>query len=102
MRDGVLRFPKAMHFSQGIRVLGRKLYTIHTFGGMDGLFEFDLPDELSDAVQQPARVWQIAETGMHLEGFDFIPGKPNQIWHAQSDHVDRYELAEIAAAGRAD
>lgn len=32
---------------------------------------------------------------MHLGGFDFIPGKPHQIWHAQGKQVDRYELAEI-------
>lgn len=94
-RDGVLRYPKAMHFSQGIRVVGHKLFTIHTFGGMDGLFEFDIPDRLTDEIQQPTRVWRIAETAMHLEGFDFVPDEPNRIWHAQGKQVDRYELTDM-------
>jgi len=97
VRDGVFRYPKAMHFSQGIRVVGGKLYTIHTFGTMDGLFEFDIPDKLTDVVNQPARVWEIQETKMHLEGFDFVPGHPNQIWHAQGKQVDRYELEGLPA-----
>ena len=96
-RDGVFRYPAEMHFSQGVRVVGRKLYSIHTFGSMDGLFEFDIPDILTDEPQQPARVWQIAEPVMHLEGFDFIPHKRNQIWHAQRSQVDRYELIGIDA-----
>lgn len=94
VRDGVLRYPKAMHFSQGIRVVGGKLYSIHTFGSLDGLFEFAIPEKLTDAVQQPNRVWEIAESQMHLEGFDFVPGQPNQIWHAQGKQVDLYELSE--------
>ncbi len=92
VRAGVLRYPKPMHFSQGIRVVGKKLYSIHTFGEMKGLFEFDLPETLTAAIQQPTRVWKIQETTMHLEGFDFIPGRPNEIWHAQGKQVDRYEL----------
>ena len=98
VRDGVFRYPAPMHFSQGIRIVGQKLYTIHTFGNMDGLFEFDLPEELTGEVQHPTRVWRIEETKMHLEGFDFIPDNPNQIWHAQGQQVDRYELAEIVLA----
>lgn len=94
-REGVFRYPPAMHFSQGLRIVGRKLYTIHTFGSMDGLFEFDLPETLSDKLQNPTRVWEITETRMHLEGFDFIPGKPGQIWHAQGTYVDRYQLREL-------
>ena len=96
-RNGVFRYPRAMHFSQGIRIVEGKLFTIHTFGSMDGLFEFDLPEELTDEPQQPTRVWNIAEPRMHLEGFDFVPGQPNQIWHAQGSQVDRYELHEIAS-----
>ncbi|QDV49444.1 hypothetical protein [Gimesia fumaroli] len=92
VRVGTFRYPKEMHFSQGVRVVGNKLYTIHTFGSMDGLFEFDIPDELTDAVNHPTRVWPIQETKMHLEGFDFLPSVPNQIWHAQGKQVDRYEL----------
>ena len=91
-RDGILRYPKPMHFSQGIRVVGNKLYTIHTFGNMDGLFEFDIPKKLTDTIQQPTRVWPIQETKMHLEGFAFVPGKANQLWHAQGKQVDLYEL----------
>lgn len=75
-----------------LRVVGKKLYSIHTFGEMKGLFEFDLPDTLTAAIQQPTRFWKIQETSMHLEGFDFIPGRPNEIWHAQGKQVDRYEL----------
>ena len=92
VRDGVFRYPKAMHFSQGIRIVKGKLYSIHTFGDMDGLFEFEIPEKLTDAVNRPTRVWRIQETKTHLEGFDFVPGHPNQIWHAQGRQVDRYEL----------
>ena len=59
---------------------------------MDGLFQFEIPDTLSDAVNFPIRVWDIQETQGHLEGFDFVPGHPNQIWHAQFSQVDRYIL----------
>ena len=93
-RDGVFRYPEAMHFSQGIRIVGRKLYSIHTFGSMDGLFEFDIPDKLTDQRRHPRRVWHIAEPVMHLEGFDFAPGTANEIWHAQGSEVDRYRLME--------
>jgi glycosyl hydrolase family 10 len=97
VRDGIFRYPKEMHFSQGIRVVGDKLYTIHTFGSMDGLYEFEIPKQLTAAVNQPMRVWTIQETRMHLEGFDFIPGKPNQIWHCQGGWVDRYELQGLTS-----
>ena len=89
---GVLRYPPEMSFSQGVRVRGKKLYTTHTFGSMDGLFEFDIPDKLTDDVVQPVRVWPIPETVTHLEGFDFIPGTKDEIWHAQNTQVDRYRL----------
>ncbi len=92
IRDGIFRYPSPMHFSQGIRIVGNKLYTIHTFGEMDGLFEFDIPGKLTENVNQPTRVWEIRETRMHLEGFDFVPGTTGQIWHAQGQWVDRYQL----------
>ena len=92
VHDGVLRYPRAMHFSQGIRVVGRKLYTIHTFGTMKGLFEFRIPDRLTEEVRYATRVWPIQETRMHLEGFDFVPGRADRIWHAQGNQVDLYEL----------
>jgi hypothetical protein len=92
VRDGVLRYPKVMHFSQGVRVVGDKLYSVHTFGTMDGLFEFRLPEKLTEEVQQPVRVWRLAESVMHLEGFDFVPGSTNEIWHAQGRQVDRVRL----------
>ena len=57
-----------------------------------GLFEFDLPKKLTDAINQPTRVWPIQETKMHLEGFAFVPDKPNQLWHSQGKQVDLYEL----------
>jgi len=95
VRDGVLRYPKEMHFSQGIRVRGRKLYSMHTFGSMDGLFQFELPESLGNGVLYPSRVWQIKESQTHLEGFDFVPGQNAQIWHAQGKQVDRYELSGI-------
>ena len=93
VRDGVFRYPAGMHFSQGVRVVGKKLYSIHTFGDLDGLFEFDVPDDLTNEPQLPTRVWHIAENGMHLEGFDFVPGTTHQIWHAQGGQVDHYELS---------
>lgn len=92
VRVGIFRYPAPMHFSQGIRIVGNKLYTIHTFGEMDGLFEFDIPKELTEKVNFPTRVWEIQETHMHLEGFDFVPGTKDQIWHAQGRWVDRYVL----------
>ena len=99
-RNGVFRYPKPMHFSQGIRVVGKKMYTIHTFGTMDGLFEFDIPAKLTDATRRPTRVWPIQETKMHLEGFDFVPGQPNKLWHAQGKQVDLYELKGMPAKQR--
>jgi len=93
--DGIFRYPKAMHFSQGIRVVGDKLYSIHTFGSRDGLFEFDIPAELTDSPMEPKRVWSIEEKHSHLEGFDFLPEKPNEIWHAQGKHVHRYLLDSV-------
>ncbi len=92
VHSGTFRYPKAMHFSQGIRVVESKLYTIHTFGTLDGLFEFDIPDPLTETVNKPTQVWEIQETRMHLEGFDFLPESPNQIWHAQGTQIDRYRL----------
>ena len=99
VRDGVLRYPPEMSFSQGVRIRGNKLYTIHTFGSMDGLFEFELPSCLTAEVQRPTRVRPIQETVMHLEGFDFVPGTKNQIWHAQGSQVDRYRLDGLDAGG---
>ncbi len=92
VHTGALRYPKEMHFSQGIRVIDNKLYTIHTFGKMDGLFEFDLPETLTNKEVKPVRSWPIQETVSHLEGFDFLPGKPFEIWHAQGSFVDHYRL----------
>ena len=97
IRDGVLQYPEEMHFSQVIRVVGHELYSIHTFGTMDGLFEFDLPRQLTAALIEPIRRWKVEETQMHLEGFDFVPGHPDQIWHAQGSQVDRYELNGLFA-----
>lgn len=93
--DGVFRYPREMHFSQGIRVRAGRLYSIHTFGSMDGLFEFLIPEQLTDQINVPVRVWDVQETHMHLEGFDFVPGHPDQIWHAQGVGVDRYVLEGI-------
>ena len=93
VRDGIFRYPKAMSFSQGLRIRDGKLYSIHTFGSMDGLYEFNLPKTLTEAEQQPTRVWELAENRTHLEGFDFIPEKPMQIWHSQGAQVDRYQLS---------
>lgn len=100
VHDGILRYPAQMHFSQGIRIVGTKLYSIHTFGEMDGLFEFELPAQLTDSVVVPNRVWAIQETQTHLEGFDFIPGTIDQIWHAQGESVDRYQLDGLSSAPR--
>ena len=99
VREGIFRYPPEMHFSQGIRVIGGKLYTIHTFGERNGLFQFDVPAVLNDAVNQPTRRWNIQETRMHLEGFDCIPGTKDQIWHAQGSQVDRYRLDGLDEGG---
>ena len=94
---GIVRYPQAMSFSQGLRIVGDRLYSIHTFGGMDGLFEFQMSELSLDGkkVNRPTRVWPVAETKMHLEGFDFIPGCPDQIFHAQGSQVDRWRLMNI-------
>jgi len=94
VRAGVFRYPGDMHFSQGIRVVENRLYSIHTFGSMDGLFEFVIPDELSENVVKPVKVWRIPEDYSHAEGFDFVPGKHDEIWHAQYKHIDRIKLTK--------
>ena len=94
VRAGVFRYPGDMHFSQGIRVVGNRLYSIHTFGSMDGLFEFVIPDELSENIVKPVKVWRIPEDYSHAEGFDFVPGKHDEIWHAQYKHIDRIKLTK--------
>lgn len=95
VRDAVFRYPRPMHFSQGIRIRGGMLYSIHTFGDMDGLFEFDLEQFRPGKVNFPRRVWPVAENRMHLEGFDFVPGRPSEIFHAQGSQVDRWRLKGI-------
>jgi len=82
--DGILRYPSAMSFAQGLRILGDKLYTIHAFDSMDGLFEFGISDSLTEIIQQRTRVWPIQENVLHLEGFEFIAGTQDEIWRAQS------------------
>ena len=65
-------------------------------GGRGEIVEGDggvLSEMLSETEQQPTRVWEIAENRTHLEGFDFVPGKPMQIWHSQGRQVDRYQLS---------
>ncbi len=90
--SGTLRYPKKMHFSQGIRIKGSLMYSIHTFGSMDGLFEFTIPEELSETPVTPNKVWKIPELYTHSEGFEFVPGTDNEIWHAQSSAVERIRL----------
>ncbi|MEC9096938.1 MAG: hypothetical protein VX776_09915, partial [Planctomycetota bacterium] len=89
---GTLRYPKGMHFSQGIRIEDGRLYSIHTFGSLDGLFEFSIPESLNESPVQPTRVWKIPELYTHAEGFAFLPGTVDEIWHAQSKHVERIKL----------
>jgi len=98
VRDGIFRYQPELHFSQGIRVVGNKLYSIHCFDTMKGLFEFDIPEELTEQLNYPTRMWNVEATGLHLEGFDFVPGRPSEIWEAQFSHVDFYELEGLAAS----
>ena len=79
-------------------MVGHKLYSIHCFGAMKGLFEFEVSEELTERINYPVRVWNVETTWAHLEGFDFIPGCPNQIWEAQHDHVDRYVLEGLGGS----
>lgn len=99
-RIAVYRYPKALHFSQGLQVRDGWLYSIHTFGNRDGLFAFHIADLQADAENEPRHIWPIAESATHLEGFAFAPDKPNQIWHAQGSQVDRWELLELPPATR--
>ena len=96
VRDAIFRYPGAMHFSQGLVIQNKRLYSIHTFGNMDGLYEFDLASLKTDGENKPRRSWAIAESTMHLEGFDFLPGKTDEIWHAQGQQVDHWKLAGLA------
>ena len=92
LHTGTLRYPKEMHFSQGIRIKNNNLYSIHTFGSMDGLFEFPLPAELNESPVTPTRAWRIPELFTHTEGFAFVPGNDLEIWHAQYRYVDKIKL----------
>jgi hypothetical protein len=96
VRDAIFRYPGAMHFSQGLVIRDKRLYTIHTFGEMDGLFEFDLKQLATGKENRPQRSWPIAESTMHLEGFDFVPGTRDQVWHSQGQQVDRWQLDGLA------
>jgi len=99
-RDAVFKYPAGMHFSQGLVIRGRNLYSIHTFGELDGLFEFSIASLKADRVNEPRRSWPIDESTMHLEGFDFIPGTKDEIWHAQGQQVDRWRLTGIGKPAR--
>jgi len=92
IRDGILRYPRELHFSQGIQIRGNRLYSMHTFGDWDGLAEFDITGIEGEHERAPLRVWAVPESRMHLEGFDFVPGKPGEIWHAQGKVVDHIRL----------
>lgn len=92
VRDGVLRYPAPLHFSQGIQIRGDRLYSMHTFGDWDGLMEFDISGLDGEETRSPLRAWKVPETRMHLEGFDFVPGKKGEIWHAQGTVVERLRL----------
>ena len=96
VRDAIFRYPKAMHFSQGLVIRDKRLYTIHTFGEMDGLYEFELEKLTTEKENKPQRRWAIAESTMHLEGFDFVPGTRDQVWHSQGQQVDRWQLDGLA------
>ena len=96
VRDAIFRYPKAMHFSQGLVIRDKRLYTIHTFGEMDGLYEFELEKLTTEKENKPQRRWPIAESTMHLEGFDFVPGTRDQVWHSQGQQVDRWQLDGLA------
>ena len=89
---GTLRYPRELHFSQGIRIKGDRMYSIHTFGSMDGLFELTIPKTLTDTPVTPNKVWKIPELFTHAEGFEFVSGTDNEIWHAQSGKVERIRL----------
>ena len=96
--EGKVTYPGELSFSQGIRIVDNRLYSIHTFGSMEGLYEFILPEILTEEdFISPARTWGVQRTGGHLEGFAFLPGHPEQIWEslANGDHVDRYILGGI-------
>ena len=80
-----------------IRVRNECLYSIHTFGTMDGLYEFPIAALRTEAINQPLRFWPIAESTMHLEGFDFVPDKEDEIWHAQGSQIDRWKLGSFVA-----
>ncbi|MBA62888.1 MAG: hypothetical protein CMJ76_11040 [Planctomycetaceae bacterium] len=94
VHTGTLRYPAEMHFSQGIRIKDNRLFSIHTFGTMDGLFEFNIPKQLPTTPVSPVKVWRIPELFSHAEGFTFVPGTDDQIWHAQYRYVERISLSK--------
>lgn len=93
VREGILRYPKELHFSQGIQVRGTRLYSMHTFGDWDGLAEFDIAGFAGELTVSPRRVWDVPETLIHHEGFDFVPDRPGVIWHAQGKAVEALSLS---------
>ena len=56
------------------------------------MFAFRIATLKPDVVNVPERVWPITESTMHLEGFDFVPGRPEEIFEAQGSQVDRWRL----------
>jgi len=107
---GVLNYDEDLYkISQGLRVAGDRLYSIHTFGTAgDGLFEFIIPENLENLVEvdvAPVRRWNMQRTppmqgnpGQHLQGFGFVPGSPDEIWEAQGFTVDRYVMEGLGIA----
>lgn len=94
-REGILRYPRALHFSQGIQVRGSRLYSMHTFGDWEGLAEFDISGFQGDQSIAPRRMWAVPETLIHHEGFDFVSGRPGVIWHAQGKAVEELTLSNF-------
>jgi hypothetical protein len=99
-------------YSQGIRAVGDRIYAIiPRFGGypfphspITGLYEFEIPHNLDgfiNAPNLPKRVWHIPQSnGHHLEGFDFVPGREDEIFLAYSNGktLKRLRLTEFAFA----
>jgi hypothetical protein len=99
-------------FPQGIRVCEDKLYVIFPDFGYGypfspdpktGLYEFDIPQGLTDGPRTPSRYWHIPQAELHhLEGFDFVPGETGEIFLAYSGEptagenaIDRLRLEAL-------
>ncbi len=97
-------------YPQGLRAVGDRLYvsfpslgaSSDTRSAMAGLYEFAIPSHLQGLTgppMLPLRIWHLPQqSGRHLEGFDFVPGREDEIYLSQSNGrlLERLRLEGLA------